>query len=161
MFIPVNFGNSSFYWTRTLCVTQVDCFDALVYYKSVDLMLLSFTWLFLHLDVSGTVQLSSARLFHSTTFFCLSFLSVLWHSSLLQFVTPYHCVRLTRSPYFDFYFACIFAVLHESLQFVVTSFNICIFILNKAPFVFQSQPVQVKQLLLASIQHNFTNINYY
>ena len=47
------------------------------------------------------------------------------------------------------------------LQFVVTSFNICIFILNKAPFVFQSQPVQVKQLLLASIQHNFTNINYY
>ena len=33
--------------------------------------------------------------------------------------------------------------------------------LNKAPFVFQSQPVQVKQLLLACIQHNYATINYY
>ena len=112
VFIPINFDNSSSHWTRTLRVTQVDCLDALVHHKSVDLMLLSFTWLFLHLDVSGTVQLSSVRLFHSSTLFCLSFRHQLWHF-VLTAVRHFHSyIRCTCSSSFSAAFVS-FTVRHS------------------------------------------------
>ena len=118
--IPINFDNSSSHWTRTLRVAQVDWLGASVHYKSVDFMVLSFTWLFLRLLASGTVQFSSS--IFQFDFICLSFRSVVTFvstavchshsyirctcsssfSAAFVLFTIYCWCSLMRSPYFDF-----------------------------------------------------------
>ena len=167
VFIPINFDNSSSHWTRTPRVTKVDCLGAPVHYKSVDLMVLSFTWLFLRHSCFGnrSVQFSSSILqfdFISFVFYtsvvtfrpyCSSSFPFL-HSLYMQFVIL-RCIRFIHSSSFSLcssYSPFIDGVrLHEvRISFLLRSCfilqSVVTFLFNKIRLLSPLQLVPVEQL---------------